>query len=111
MLQDEDEDWSRWRDVVFRAKGIMRPSGLVIKPPPPQNRRKRGGKADTTLTSSLAEPWSSQAPPSATITAASEFQPTPSSLDIATYKSSTGIPTLTPSGPSAPQISLEEAIE
>ncbi|TFK44971.1 tRNA-pseudouridine synthase [Crucibulum laeve] len=45
-MKDEDEDWSRWRDVVFRAKGMLRPKDLIIKPPPPQNRRKRGGKAD-----------------------------------------------------------------
>ncbi|KAF4563075.1 RluA Pseudouridine Synthase [Pleurotus pulmonarius] len=42
-MKDEDEDWSRWRDVVFRAKGALSPKGLIIKPPPPQNRRRRGG--------------------------------------------------------------------
>ncbi|TFK65564.1 tRNA-pseudouridine synthase [Pluteus cervinus] len=41
-MKDEDEDWSRWRDVVFRAKGALTPRGLVIKPPPGQNQRKRG---------------------------------------------------------------------
>ncbi|KAH9485609.1 hypothetical protein JR316_0002519 [Psilocybe cubensis] len=45
-MKDEDEDWSRWRDVVFRAKGLMRPKDLVIKPPPPQNKRKKGGRAE-----------------------------------------------------------------
>ena len=45
-MKDEDEDWSRWRDVVFRAKGALGPHNLVIKPPPPQNRRKRGGNAE-----------------------------------------------------------------
>lgn len=44
--QDEDEDWSRWRDVVFRAKGAMNPHSLVVTPPPLQNRRKRGNKAN-----------------------------------------------------------------
>ena len=44
--QDEDEDWSRWRDVVFRVKGKLRPGHMVIKPAPAQNRRKRGGKAE-----------------------------------------------------------------
>lgn len=43
--KDEDEDWGRWRDVVFRAKGALAPHGIRIKPPPPQNRRKRGGLA------------------------------------------------------------------
>ncbi|KAG5653792.1 hypothetical protein H0H81_010462 [Sphagnurus paluster] len=44
-MKDEDEDWSRWRDVVFRAKGKLAPHGLELKPPPPSNRRKRGGHA------------------------------------------------------------------
>ncbi|KAF9012597.1 tRNA-pseudouridine synthase [Cyathus striatus] len=45
-MKDEDEDWSRWRDMVFRAKGALNPHHVVIKPPPPQNRRKRGGQAE-----------------------------------------------------------------
>jgi len=44
-MKDEDEDWSRWRDVVFRAKGIMKPKHMAIETSPPQNQRKRGGKA------------------------------------------------------------------
>ncbi|KAF8633370.1 hypothetical protein AX17_004541 [Amanita inopinata Kibby_2008] len=44
--KDEDEDWSRWRDVIFRAKGALSPQRLKVKPPPPQNRRKRGGKGE-----------------------------------------------------------------
>ncbi|KAF7980139.1 hypothetical protein HWV62_39579 [Athelia sp. TMB] len=46
-MKDEDEDWGRWRDVVFRAKGRLAPHGMKIDPPPPQNRRKRGGPAFT----------------------------------------------------------------
>lgn len=45
-MKDEDEDWSRWRDVIFRAKGALSPSNLTVKPPPPPNRRKRGGKGE-----------------------------------------------------------------
>jgi tRNA pseudouridine synthase 9 len=44
-IQDEDEDWSRWRDVVFRAKGALIPQGIKMKSLPPQNRRERGGPA------------------------------------------------------------------
>ncbi|RXW25577.1 hypothetical protein EST38_g259 [Candolleomyces aberdarensis] len=44
-IWDEDEDWSRWRDVVFRVKGALNPHSLIVTPPPLQNRRKRGGKA------------------------------------------------------------------
>ncbi|OBZ69918.1 Uncharacterized protein C18B11.02c [Grifola frondosa] len=43
-MKDEDEDWSRWRDVVFRAKGALSPYRVQI-PLPPQNRRRRGGRA------------------------------------------------------------------
>ena len=43
--KDEDEDWGRWRDVVFKAKGALNPRNLVVSPPPLQNRRVRGNKA------------------------------------------------------------------
>jgi len=46
LSQDEDEDWSRWRDVIFRAKGALSPSNLTVKPPPPPNKRRRGGKRE-----------------------------------------------------------------
>lgn len=45
--KDEDEDWSRWRDVVFKAKGRLHPKGMPQQKLPPQNRRKRGGPAWT----------------------------------------------------------------
>ena len=44
-FQDEGEDWSRWRDVIFKAKGVLAPNDIKIKTAPPQNRRKRGGPA------------------------------------------------------------------
>jgi len=44
-MKDEDEDWSRWRDVVFKAKGRLHPTGMPTQKLPPQNRRKRGGPA------------------------------------------------------------------
>ncbi|KAF8131866.1 pseudouridine synthase [Boletus edulis] len=45
-IKDEDEDWSRWRDVVFRAKGALTPKSFRRPPPlPPQNKRKRGGRS------------------------------------------------------------------
>ncbi|KAI0350596.1 pseudouridine synthase [Trametes cingulata] len=46
-MKDEAEDWGRWRDVVFRAKGKLTPQGYKI-PLPPQNKRKRGGPAFAT---------------------------------------------------------------
>ena len=46
-VQDEDEDWSRWRDAIFKAKGALAPRDIKIKAAPPQNRRKRGGPAVT----------------------------------------------------------------
>jgi RluA family pseudouridine synthase len=44
-MKDENEDWSRWRDVVFKAKGRLHPTGMPTQKLPPQNRRKRGGPA------------------------------------------------------------------
>ncbi|KAL4079052.1 pseudouridine synthase [Scleroderma citrinum] len=41
---DEDEDWSRWRDVVFRAKGALTPKSYRMPPLPPQNNRRWGGE-------------------------------------------------------------------
>ncbi|KAH9994297.1 pseudouridine synthase [Russula vinacea] len=46
-MKDEDEDWSRWRDVVFKAKGRLHPKGMPQQKLPPQSRRKRGGPAWT----------------------------------------------------------------
>jgi hypothetical protein len=45
LFQDGDEDWSRWRDVIFKAKGALIPRDIKIKAAPPQNQRKRGGPA------------------------------------------------------------------
>ncbi|KAG1830192.1 pseudouridine synthase [Suillus variegatus] len=42
-MKDEDEDWSRWRDVVFRAKASLAPKDIPRAPLPPQNKRKKGG--------------------------------------------------------------------
>ncbi|KAH0828955.1 hypothetical protein J3R83DRAFT_2384 [Lanmaoa asiatica] len=42
-MKDEDEDWSRWRDVIFQAKGALAPKSFRRPPAlPPQNKRKRG---------------------------------------------------------------------
>ena len=61
LIQDEDEDWSRWRDVIFKAKGALVPRDIKIKAAPPQNRRKRGGPAlieepETSSVTTRAEP-------------------------------------------------------
>ncbi|THV06660.1 pseudouridine synthase [Dendrothele bispora CBS 962.96] len=41
-MKDEAEDWSRWRDVIFRAKGSLKaPRSLEVKKPPPNNRRRK----------------------------------------------------------------------
>ncbi|KAH6910406.1 tRNA-pseudouridine synthase [Coprinopsis sp. MPI-PUGE-AT-0042] len=55
-MKDEDEDWSRWRDVVFRVKGALNPHHLVVTPPPLPNRRKRGGKAKLMIRPSRGPP-------------------------------------------------------
>ncbi|KAH8994581.1 hypothetical protein EDB92DRAFT_1850051 [Lactarius akahatsu] len=43
-MKDEDEDWSQWCDVVFKAKGRLHSTGMPAQKLP-QNRRKRGGPA------------------------------------------------------------------
>ncbi|KAJ6593188.1 hypothetical protein B0H19DRAFT_13751 [Mycena capillaripes] len=40
-MKDEEEDWGRWRDVIFRAKGALAPANMKIKQVP-QNQRRRG---------------------------------------------------------------------
>ncbi|KAK7052854.1 hypothetical protein VNI00_004173 [Paramarasmius palmivorus] len=41
-MKDEAEDWSRWRDVIFKAKGTLRaPRELALKKPPPRNKRQK----------------------------------------------------------------------
>lgn len=37
--QDEDDDWGRWRDVIFKAKAALKPPDFKSKTPP--SRRKR----------------------------------------------------------------------
>jgi len=62
-LKDQDEDWSRWRDVVFRAKGKLTPSNFKPPPLPPQNKRKRGGPArSAAATPTLEQEVASLAP-------------------------------------------------
>ncbi|KAI5831254.1 pseudouridine synthase [Schizophyllum commune Tattone D] len=55
-MKDEDEDWGRWRDVVFRAKGKLVP-GYVPEPDkkPPPHRKDRGGKKKNKQASVVAE--------------------------------------------------------
>ncbi|KAI0686283.1 pseudouridine synthase [Cytidiella melzeri] len=48
-MKDEDEDWGRWRDVIFRSKAALVPKRVFVPPLPPQNRRRRGGPVDETL--------------------------------------------------------------
>ncbi|KAJ6488254.1 pseudouridine synthase [Mycena vitilis] len=40
-MKDEEEDWGRWRDVIFRAKGALAPANMKIKQVP-QSKRRRG---------------------------------------------------------------------
>ncbi|TFK50721.1 pseudouridine synthase [Heliocybe sulcata] len=42
-MKDEDEDWGRWRDVVFLAKARLAPQHVMQRRLPPSNRRERGG--------------------------------------------------------------------
>ncbi|XP_006461336.1 hypothetical protein AGABI2DRAFT_185612 [Agaricus bisporus var. bisporus H97] len=96
-MKDEDEDWSRWRDVIFRAKGALSPRNLVVKAPPPQNRRKRGGKGEFTAGGN-----------SITISSRSA---TPLGLDTPSPEA-TSPPLVTPTAvEQPPQLTTEEALE
>ncbi|KAG5644501.1 hypothetical protein DXG03_008243 [Asterophora parasitica] len=107
-MKDEDEDWSRWRDVVFRAKGKLTPRNLKLVPPPPSSKRQRGGHAKfvdealnraidaTTLTSDITAT-------SLTIASSSATPATPSEL-------ATPEPEAV-SAPAPPQLTEEEALE
>jgi tRNA pseudouridine32 synthase len=93
VVQDEDEDWGRWRDVVFKAKGALRPPNLALRPPPPSNRRKRnkGQFVDDDLNAKASSSISEVTPPALSTT------PTPSTSDV--------------SPASETQITLEEALQ
>ncbi|KAF7782767.1 hypothetical protein Agabi119p4_2143 [Agaricus bisporus var. burnettii] len=96
-MKDEDEDWSRWRDVIFRAKGALSPRNLVVKAPPPQNRRKRGGKGEFTAGGN-----------SITISSRSA---TPLGLDTPSPEA-TSPPIVTPTAvEQPPQLTTEEALK
>ncbi|KAF9450108.1 pseudouridine synthase [Macrolepiota fuliginosa MF-IS2] len=110
-MKDEDEDWSRWRDVIFRAKGALSPSNLTVKPPPPQNRRKRGGKGEFTaggnsIISSRTATILSPSPDSSVV-------PTPSSsLAPSSAATPTSSAAMTPTVvEQPPQLTTEEALE
>lgn len=105
-MKDEDEDWSRWRDVVFRAKGALTPHGLEIKPPPPSNQRKRGGHAkfvDETLNRQITNTVKNV---SDTLPASFSLAPTPSESSETPTPGRTSTP---PSQP--PQLSDDEVLK
>lgn len=110
-LQDEDEDWSRWRDVVFRAKGKLRPSHMVIKPPPAQNRRKRGGKAEVVSTPPEADKIQSDDIPEAAAIAFSEISCADSNATTSNTEQTSPQNMEVSPPPELPQISLETVIE
>ncbi|KAI0048640.1 pseudouridine synthase [Auriscalpium vulgare] len=71
-MKDEDEDWSRWRDVVFKAKGALHPKGIKLRPLPPQSKRLRGGPSYT------AEPGSTSGAPIIASASDTPLDPSPS---------------------------------
>ncbi|KAF9529751.1 tRNA-pseudouridine synthase [Crepidotus variabilis] len=113
-MKDEDEDWGRWRDVVFRVKGKLNPGNIVIKPPPPSNRRKRGGRAELVSTPYQAEstlPSGIATPEGVTPAEVANPQVFTHGTEIPRPGTSEGAPTLEPIPPTGPQITLEEAMK
>ncbi|CAL1711603.1 unnamed protein product [Somion occarium] len=99
-MKDEEEDWSRWRDVVFKAKGKLHPHHIVLTPPPPQNRRKRGGPAALVDISTPETPQDSEPQTPELI------PPTPVDVQSPSIEQEAEP---VPEGP--PQLSVEEALE
>ncbi|KAF5354738.1 hypothetical protein D9756_005528 [Leucocoprinus leucothites] len=117
-MKDEDEDWSRWRDVIFRAKGALSPSNLTVKPPPPQNRRKRGGKGEFTAGGNSVRTASNTASGAATPTEPTDTTMPVSTPDASLVSSSVATPTSSEAATPAaavvdqpPQLTTEEALE
>ncbi|KAI0821309.1 pseudouridine synthase [Irpex lacteus] len=54
-MKDEDEDWGRWRDVIFKSKAALVPKRVLV-PLPPQNRRRRGGPVEESTAAGNIEP-------------------------------------------------------
>lgn len=108
--QDEDEDWSRWRDVVFRAKGALTPKSFHQLPPlPPQNRRRRGGRSSQELMPADSDHGQDAGPSKETDS--TERAPTPPQLENAVREqlaSDTDAPAPSEPGDSA-QLTLSEA--
>jgi tRNA pseudouridine32 synthase len=101
-VQDEDEDWSRWRDIVFRAKGALTPHDLEVKPPPPSNQRKRGGHAkfvDETLNQHIKN------------TVKNVSEPLPESSSAVPTPSESTTPAQTSTPPPQPQLSDDEVLK
>ncbi|KAK0199944.1 tRNA-pseudouridine synthase [Desarmillaria ectypa] len=87
-MKDESEDWSRWRDVVFRAKEPLRPHHWALKPPPPRNKKRKG---KTEFVDETLNVFKSGASPATPITPRTPDDTTPVT--------------------DAPQLSVDEALE
>ncbi|KAJ8594230.1 pseudouridine synthase [Rhizopogon salebrosus TDB-379] len=83
-MKDEDEDWSRWRDVVFRAKGILTPKDIPRAPLPPQNRRKKGGPSLPQTPPAQDMPSTPQLTQTEALAQLSQMEAPPPSMDPAT---------------------------
>lgn len=89
--------------MVFRAKGVLTPHGLDVKPPPPSNQRKRGGHAkfvDETLNKQIINTGKN----------ISEPLPKSSSSALTPSETLTPVPTPTPP-PQSRQLSDNEVLE
>ncbi|KAI0076377.1 tRNA-pseudouridine synthase [Panus rudis PR-1116 ss-1] len=105
-LKDEDEDWSRWRDVIFRARGKLHPGHIIIPPPPPQNKRKRGGP----VAIAQAEINSAPNPDASKLSTGETAVVTTVGTDNATTSQRASTDDSEPSAPEPPQLSTEEAL-
>ncbi|KAF9262670.1 pseudouridine synthase [Marasmius fiardii PR-910] len=112
-MKDEAEDWSRWRDVIFKAKGTLRaPRELALKKPPPRNKKQRakGEFIDERLNQAIGSVSISEKPSTEPPSEMTSEVSTPLAYEVETTPApipttnSLGVPT------DVPQLSSEEAL-
>jgi tRNA pseudouridine synthase 9 len=61
--KDADEGWARWRDVAFRAHGLLRPRAVVrtLKPPPTPRQKPTAGRKKRRAVAEAAEETAAEA--------------------------------------------------
>jgi len=114
-FKDENEDWSRWRDVVFRAKGALFPSNLNLERTPPKHihgkHKGRGRFKDPSMNEQLTRSGSRSPSPVPMVaeTPEAEKSANPISIEAVNTSPVSALETRPPSPP--PQLSTDEVLK